>query len=135
MLLALDDLGARPRGPDGFADAAERSSRRGVALHPILPGRDDPRRVAPDLGHVEELDLRRVVRQFVAQHRGPRLDHRDEHRLAAVQAFAYELRCRGDELLVPGVQQRLVPKAVAPRPDVAAGVSWQVHGNSSTFGA
>ena len=51
MALALDDLGGAAPGPDRLADAAQGSAGATVAQRELVPGGDDPGRVAAHLLH------------------------------------------------------------------------------------
>jgi hypothetical protein len=81
-----------------------------VGVEEVVPGRDDPRRVLPDRGHVGEVDAVGGAVESRPQ-RGDLVgvDHH-EHRLVALEAVADE---RGRALQEPrpgGVEHRLVAK-------------------------
>ena len=110
--LALDELGGAPTGEGGFADAAQPPSRAGVPVEDVGPHPDDPRGVGPDLGHVEELDVRRVAAERVAEQVQPGAGLGDHDGLVALEPLADERQQAGQEVRVPAVEHRLVLEAV-----------------------
>ena len=118
MAVALVELGARAAGRDRLADPAQVVGAR-VAVEELLPGRDDPARVGPDLVHRGEAHRGRVGPERGAQPVDLPGVHDDEDRRARRQAVADEGRRPAHELLLAPVEERAVAeprRGVVPRP-------------------
>ena len=111
VALALDQLCRRAVRADRLADAPQRAALVSRAPPRSPPGLDDPRRVAPDLGHVGELDLLGVATELLTQQGDLLGAHDDERRLAGGEAVPDECSRAVEELVSAGIQKRLVAKA------------------------
>ncbi len=111
MQLALAQLGATASGPDRFPDTPDRSAGPAVLVHEVLPGRDDPRRVATQLAHVSEDDIVGVTPQRAGERLETRLRHGHHHRLTDTYSLGDKRDDLGQEVVVAVVEQRLVALA------------------------
>ena len=84
-----------------------------LGVDEVAPGRDDAGGVRADLLHVAELHAVGVGAELGAQHGDLRRADDDEHRLVGFQAAAEEWERRLDELVLAGVEERLVGERLA----------------------
>ena len=106
---ALHQLGVGSTGPDRLADTSEPVGGA-VRIDELLPRGDDASRVAPDLAHVREGDPVGIGTQPGLQQLDPVGVDEDEGGFVGGQAFAEEGKGRRDELVIAGVEERLVTK-------------------------
>jgi hypothetical protein len=85
---------------------------RGVPVDEVLPGGDDPRRIASDLRHVGEEDAVALAAELRAEAVDLARRDDDEGRLARRHPGPYERGGERDELPLAGVEPRLVPEPV-----------------------
>ncbi len=114
MVLQLARLGVGPVRPGGLADAAHRVALGGPLGDPLLPGRDQPRRVAPQGLGVQEGHGRRGLGalQLGPEHSLPRFGDGDQYQFAFGAGVADEGERPGQELVLARVGVQLVPEAV-----------------------
>ena len=85
-----------------------RSTRGLTGIQELLPGRNQTRRIAPDLVHVGELHVGGVGRQLGLEQRDLAGVHRHEHRLPGLDPGADERHRPGQEFLVARVEEGVV---------------------------
>ena len=108
MQPGLLDLSRSPADVHRLAATADGPA--GVLVEQVAPQPDDAGRVAARLGHVDERDLLGVVAEFLAQQLDPLLRDRDQHHVADVDPGADVRRRPVEEVLVIGVDERVVSK-------------------------
>ena len=111
MDLALHYFVFGTAGPDRLADSTNRPTAGTLAIDEVLPHRNDAGGVDPDQSHVREHHMDGGRAEGVSKHGETRLGHDDENGLAPVDPFEDERQRTGEELIVVGVEQRLVAKA------------------------
>ena len=110
MVAALDEGGVAATGPRRFTDAAETPAGQAALFHEVRPERDDRRRVATCLDHVDEAHVVRVPTEPSAEQIDLLRGDGDEHGLLRGQPLPDERERRGEELCFPAVQEGLVAK-------------------------
>ena len=101
----LDRLGRGASRPDRLADEPDVSAK--VLVEEGADARDDPGRVATELGHVRELD-RAPRAELLADEVEPGSRHGHQHRLVRAEAGGDELSDALDVLGQVAVEERLM---------------------------
>ena len=115
MPLALDELRAGAPGPDRLADSTDRPADAPGRVDEVVPGRDDPRRVAAHVAHVGEVHAPRVAAELVAKALVLLGGEHDEDRPASRDALPDERERAGEQLIGAVVQERLVQEGFEHR--------------------
>jgi hypothetical protein len=110
VVVALDQLGRRTARPDRLADPAQRPPV--VRVDEVTPRRNDPCRIASQRGHVDELHRVGLGSQLGLQRSGALRTHGDQDGLPGPHPVADERNRPGQELVLAGIQQRLVMKCI-----------------------
>ena len=113
MQVALVELGRSAALPHRLADPAHGGA--GVGGDELGPHRDDPRRVRPDIEHVEEHDLVGVGAEGLAQQRDVLGQLGDQDRLTATDALLDERRDELPQAVRPVVERGCVPESLGHR--------------------
>src|SRR5437870_4370476 len=107
VALTLGQLGGAAARPDGLADPAKCVPRR-LGVDEVAPSRNDAGGVGADLLHVGELHPIGVCPELSAEHGDLGAADHDEHGLAGLQAATEKCERRTRELVLAGVEERLV---------------------------
>jgi hypothetical protein len=110
--LALDQLVRGALGPDGLADPPGRAAAAVERVHEVAPGGEDPGRVGADVGDVGERHPVGVAAEGRPQQPDLGRAHHHQHRLAGGDPLPDEREGSGQEVDLPGVQQRLVSEGL-----------------------
>jgi hypothetical protein len=110
MALALDELGRAAFRPDRFPDPPQGTVP--VLAYEVAPCRDDASRVRSHICHVGEEHLTGISLEPLPKKVDLSRADDDEHGLGRPYRIVEEGRGSGDELSLPGVEERLVAEPV-----------------------
>ena len=110
MAHALFELGRAAACPDRFADPAHATIGGQMRVDEIVPRRDDPRGVAPEIFHVDELDALGLAVELAPQQIQAGRRHGHEHGLLRLEPCMQKRDRAREQLVGVGIKERLVLK-------------------------
>src|ERR1700694_3723773 len=111
MTMALGQFVGTAFGIDRFSDTTEAVALANVGVHKVTPGWNDASRIGAHVGHIGELNVPRSPPESRAQQTDLLGAHHDKGGLTGRDAVSNKARCASQELVLSGIEQRLMPVA------------------------